>query len=256
MGVVSKRRDNAPILKHTFNGVVDTIMKERDVGRAIEFVRATCRDMVDGKYDLNMFVISKTLNSYYKDPESIAHKVLADRMAERDAGTKPAVNERIPYVFIKIEEKRGCEYLQGDRIEHVNYVRSNGCPIDYEKYILNQIMKPVAQIFELIVEKLPKYPYGRNYMNDLEIEYYNKFDGDLDKVCRKMNDIKLQLVQKLIFDDLIRYAEAKYLKLNTLDKWCVRVEDDGSDIVDKVEVVAISEKKKLKQTTMLGWIKK
>ena len=28
MGVVTKRRDNAPILKHTFNGVVDTLTQE------------------------------------------------------------------------------------------------------------------------------------------------------------------------------------------------------------------------------------
>ena len=31
-----------------------------------------------------MFVISKTLREYYKDQKSVAHKVLADRMAERD----------------------------------------------------------------------------------------------------------------------------------------------------------------------------
>ena len=51
--------------------------------------------------------ISKTLSSYYKDPESIAHAVLAQRMAERDPGNKPQSNERLPYVFIKIEEGLG-----------------------------------------------------------------------------------------------------------------------------------------------------
>ena len=36
MGVVTKRRDNAPILKHTFNGVVDTLTQECDLLKAIK----------------------------------------------------------------------------------------------------------------------------------------------------------------------------------------------------------------------------
>ena len=77
------------------------------------------------EYELNMFIISKTLRDYYKDPESIAHKVLADRMTERDPGNKPASNERIPYAYIKVEEKDGVKLLQGDKIEHVNYIQEN-----------------------------------------------------------------------------------------------------------------------------------
>lgn len=221
MGVVTKRRDNAPILKHTFNGVVDTLTQECNLTKAIKFVQDTCRAMVDGTYDLNMFVISKTLREYYKDPESIAHKVLAMRMGERDPGTKPVPNERIPYVYIKIDEKPGVEYLQGDRIEHINYVRENKCQVDYQVYIMNQLMKPISQIFELVVELLPGYPYAKDptYFANLENHYYNKFGGDLKKTAKKISDIKKELVQRLVFQQLIDYAERKVSKRVTLDKW-------------------------------------
>lgn len=229
MGVVTKRRDNAPILKHTFIGVVDTLMKERNIPKSIKFVQETCREMVDNKYDLNMFVISKTLNSYYKDPEAIAHRVLADRMAERDPGNKPAVNERIPYVYIKIEEVPGVDYLQGDRIEHVNYVRSNKCKVDYETYITNQIMKPVSQIFELVVEKLPGFPYHKNYFKELEVDLYNEFNGDLSKVAEKISKKKLALVKKLIFDEMINYANQKANNIATIDKWFTETKASSSN---------------------------
>lgn len=221
MGVVTKRRDNAPILKHTFNGVVDTLTQECNLTKAIKFVQDTCRQMVDGMYDLNMFVISKTLREYYKDPESIAHKVLAMRMGERDPGTKPAPNERIPYVYIKIDEKPGVEYLQGDRIEHINYVREHKCQVDYQVYIMNQLMKPISQIFELVVELLPGYPYAKDpaHFANLENYYYNKFGGDLKKTAKKISDIKKELVQRLVFQQLIDYAERKISKRVTLDKW-------------------------------------
>lgn len=243
MGVVTKRRDNAPILKHTFNGVVDTLTQECNLTKAIKFVQDTCRQMVDGMYDLNMFVISKTLREYYKDPESIAHKVLAMRMGERDPGTKPTSNERIPYVYIKIDEKPGVEYLQGDRIEHINYVREHKNQVDYQVYIMNQLMKPISQIFELVVELLPGYPYSKDpaHFANLENYYYNKFGGDLKKTAKKISDIKKELVQRLVFQQLIDYAERKISKRVTLDKWfsapqCITTGDSSSPQKEETQI--------------------
>lgn len=232
MGVVTKRRDNAPILKHIFIGVVDTLMKECDLYKAIKFVRDACLNMINDNFDLNMYVISKTLKEYYKDPESIAHKVLAMRMAERDPGNKPASNERLPYVYIKIDEEPGVEYLQGDRIEHINYVRENNLQVDYEVYIKNQIMKPVSQIFELVVEQLPGFPYpnlGKQYFYDMEYKYYEKYEGDIIKLEKKMREEKSAMVQKLIFMDLIQKAIQKINKINTLDKYF-----NNKNISDKI----------------------
>jgi DNA polymerase elongation subunit (family B) len=44
--------------------------------------------------------------------------------------------------------------MQGDRIEHVDYIKDNGndCKIDYEFYITNQIMNPVKQVLDLEME--------------------------------------------------------------------------------------------------------
>ena len=38
--------------------------------------------MTEGN-NLDMFVITKSLRGYYKNPEAIAHKVLADRIADK-----------------------------------------------------------------------------------------------------------------------------------------------------------------------------
>jgi len=227
MGLILKRRDNAPILKHCYIGVLDSLVKDKNIPKAIEYVQNECRKMVDGAFDMNMFVISKTLSAYYADPESIAHKVLADRMAERDPGNKPQSNERIPYVFIKIKEEPGVEYLQGDRIEHVEYVRKNKLKVDYEKYILNQIMKPVSQLFELVVERLPNFPYGRGYYDEMYNIWYNKYSEKYKdephhiepKTEKKIKELKAKMVQKLIFQPLIEYAQMKISNTKTIDEW-------------------------------------
>ena len=51
---------------------------------------------------------------FYKNPDSIAHKVLADRIAKRDPGNKPSVGSRVPFVYI---QTKGEVKLQGDRVE-------------------------------------------------------------------------------------------------------------------------------------------
>ena len=158
MGIVMKRRDNAPIVKYMYGGVIDRILdptqrnKAEGVKRAAEFVRTTSQDLLAGKFPLSKLTITKSLRSEYADPTRIAHKVLADRIAERDPGNKPSTSDRIPFVYIQTADK---PKLQGDRIELPSFIREHGLTPDYEFYITNQIAKPVAQVFGLEVEAIP-----------------------------------------------------------------------------------------------------
>ena len=169
MGIVLKRRDNANIVKHVFGTIIEKIMVERDFEKAKEWLVKTLQEIKEGKFHHSMVVITKSLRGYYKNPQQIAHKVLADRMAERDPGNKPKSNERIPYAYIQLEEdklfdkqnpyKSGIRkgqprvrnILQGDRIEHIDYIRNKKLELDYEFYITNQIMNPVKQVLDLVL---------------------------------------------------------------------------------------------------------
>ena len=78
-------------------------------------------------------------------------------MGERDPGNKPAVKERIPYAYIVVENKSKTKLLQGDKIEHPSYMIANNLKPDYTFYITNQIMKPLSQIFALVLEEIPQF---------------------------------------------------------------------------------------------------
>jgi hypothetical protein len=73
-------------------------------------------------------------------------------MRERDPGSAPAINDRVPYVFVVSDNKKA---IQAERVEHPDHVQEQGCKIDYGHYITNQIMEPVKQLFALVVEQLP-----------------------------------------------------------------------------------------------------
>lgn len=100
MGIVLKRRDNAPIVKTIYGGVIDIILNKRNIEDSKKFFYNSIKDLLDGKVDLSQLVISKTIRTDYANPNQIAHKVLGDRMGERDPGNKPQSNDRVPYCYI------------------------------------------------------------------------------------------------------------------------------------------------------------
>jgi DNA polymerase elongation subunit (family B) len=129
--------------------------------------------VVEGKEPLEKFVITKKLKarSDYKNPDAIAHRVLADRMTERDPGNAPQNNTRMEYALIyntRAQERKlldaqtrstgklAKKVLQGDQIEDITYIRQKNIPLDYVLYLQNQLKKPLAQLFELFGRDIEK----------------------------------------------------------------------------------------------------
>ena len=109
MGLVTKRRDNAPILKKIYNGILDILFDPvKDLTSKIKdasiYYRNEVLNLLEGNVDIKSLVVSKTLKTGYIDPTKITHKVLAERIRERDPGNAPTSNDRIPYVFIDPSE--------------------------------------------------------------------------------------------------------------------------------------------------------
>ena len=42
--------------------------------------------------------------------------------------------------------------LQGERIEHPDYIKENNKLLDYKFYISNQIMNPVRQVLDILMK--------------------------------------------------------------------------------------------------------
>ena len=219
MGLVLKRRDNANIVKDIYGEVIDILMKGGNVKGAIEFVRKSLGKIIKGEYPMEKLIVTKSLRSNYKNPQQIGHKVLADRMGERDPGNKPKSGDRIPYVFIENPNKKA---LQGDKIEHPTYILENEdiVKINYAHYITNQIMKPLQQLFALVLDDMEefqeKYIKGtgksksedksesevRKTKWDKELEKLNKWT-DEEKYRKKLDELRAKKIKELIFDEYL-----------------------------------------------------
>jgi DNA polymerase elongation subunit (family B) len=203
MGIVLKRRDNAPIVKDVYGGVIDILMKECNVQKAIEYVNRCLQEMVDGRVAMDKLIITKSLRSFYKNPHQIAHKVLADRIAAREPGNKPTSGDRIPFAYIVQPNKKA---LQGEKIETPTFIKEKGLLLDYSFYITNQIMKPLLQLFGLVLEDIWRMQNKGAKISKFrrEIAELRREQEDNKKFEDKLAKMKDKEVKTLIFDKYLR----------------------------------------------------
>lgn len=207
MGIVLKRRDNAPIVKDVYGGAIDILMKEKNIQNAILYINKCLKELVDGNVPIEKLIITKSLRSFYKNPQGVAHKVLADRIGQREPGNKPTSGDRVPFVYIVNKELKK-KVLQGEKIETPTFIKENNLKIDYSFYITNQIMKPLLQLFGLVLENIwmSQTPPRRVKVTTLRknIEDIKSSEEDEKKCEKKINKIKDKEVKAVIFDKYLR----------------------------------------------------
>jgi DNA polymerase elongation subunit (family B) len=190
IGVVLKRRDNANVVKKIVGGMVNIMMDDIDINKAIRFIKKATNDLLRGKFEIHDFITSKTIKGYYKGKKlttdstgnkgdvgtwkwddvecSQNHVCLARRIKERDPGNAPQLNDRIPFVTIVVPEKKKVKILQGEKIEHPEYILEKKLKIDYLFYLTNQIMNPSKQFLELIMKPAEAEKLFRDFIVEEE----------------------------------------------------------------------------------------
>lgn len=211
MGNVLKRRDNAPIVKDIYGGVVNILMKDKSLPKSIKFVNESLQNMIEEKYPIEKLLVTKSLRGYYKNPKQIAHKVLADRIGLREQGNKPGAGDRMNYAYIKNDNKKA---LQGEKIETPEFIKNNNLKLDFGHYISNQIMKPLLQLFALELENIKEFKEKQFYIKEYndkktltwvqELEKLKTKWPEPDKFVKKYEELRCKEVKLLIFDKFLK----------------------------------------------------
>ena len=202
MGLSLKRRDSCDYLKDIYGGILNILMKENNIGNAIEFLNYSLNELIEGKVPMDKLTITRALRSDYKNPNQIAHKVLADRIGKRDPGNKPKPGDRIKFIFVN---NKNTKALLGDRIETPDFILENKVKIDYMYYITNQLMKPLQQLFGLALlqiygNKISAIKTYKKEIENMEKEY--KYDYEL--FMKKKEKYCSAKVKLLLFDKILK----------------------------------------------------
>ena len=100
--------------------------------------------------------------------------------------------------------------MQGDKIETPAFIQSQGLKLNYEFYITNQLMKPLQQLFALVLEDLPGFKRRKGHT----LRTWKKQLAALKEQCdteiqyiKKEEALRNKEVKILLFDEYIKRAE-------------------------------------------------
>lgn len=219
MGIVLKRRDNAPIVKEICGGIIDMLINYRNPSGAITFTKKCLQDMFDAKYDIKYFLTSKNLKTKgsYKDWKKIAHVYLAEKIAQRDPGNAPQSGDRIEYAYIKVPQGN-TKLLQGDMIDTPKEIKDKNLEIDYLFYLTNQIMNPALQFLEL-VDKDAKQIFDL-FINQKKVVKPKKEKVVKPKAVKSKIDKQILSIQKLI-DEINEYLHNYNIEYTDYSKYFI-----------------------------------
>lgn len=208
MGLSLKRRDSCDYLKDTYGGVLNILIREQNISKAIDFLNESLQKLIVGKVATDKLAITKSLRSFYKNPSQIAHNVLAERIGERDPGNKPKSGDRIKFIHFVVPEKgiKMAKMLQGDKIETPEFIFENKLKIDYTFYITNQLMKPLQQLFGLALEDIYEILEKRSGLAEYrcELKKLEKSVGDdLEIFMKQKEKISSARIKSVLFDPFL-----------------------------------------------------
>ena len=219
MGLSIKRRDSCDYLKDVYGEILNLLMEENNIGSAIKYLDKALTDLINGNVSMDKLAITKALRGDYKNPQQIGHRVLADRIGQREPGNKPKPGDRMKFVFVVNDNPRA---LMGEKIETPEYIVANNLQIDYTHYITNQLMKPLQQLFGLALEQIwgmqNKRSAIKTYLKEvsaLEKEY----GDDLETFMKKKEKISSAKIKVLLFDKVLEKIYNKKNRIQTIDRF-------------------------------------
>ena len=232
MGLALKRRDVCDYVKDVYGQLV-MIFKEGSSDTIVKACKYLCESLealVEGRVPMDKLLLSKALRSYYKNPDSIAHAVLAERIAKRDPGNRPKPGDRVRFGVVEWKameikrllvernrllppEKARKTLMMGDRIETPEFMIDKNLRLDYAYYIEKQLLNPIKQLFGLILEPILEYKgRGREIAGvRRDLEALRETSGnDLEDYMDKREKYCTKRVEELLFSEyMIRINNRK-----------------------------------------------
>jgi DNA polymerase elongation subunit (family B) len=181
-GVELVRRDNCPYVKETLDAVLKPIMFENNVDNGKKQAEIFIDRLLNGEVPVKKLILSKTLKNEYKGfekiysarlpdgrPEtnggyiwvntktnqnecpSMAHVALVEKMRLRDTNSAPKPGDRIPFVYVDIEDPKA---LSWKKTEDLAYVIEKNIKLDTLYYLDHQLKNPLKTIFDILLGEL------------------------------------------------------------------------------------------------------
>lgn len=181
-GIETVRRDSCKLVSITQQEVLNRILIERSVDSAKEYVKDTVQKLLNGKIDMSLLVLSKTLSKpEYSGVQ--AHVEVQKKMQKRDSGSAPVTGDRVSYVIIAGSKKDKTASKSEDPL----FALENNLQLDMDYYINHQLRDAICRIFEPILPHPEQELFGASVRMTITKEVPNQTHGIM-QFAKKITD--------------------------------------------------------------------
>ena len=205
-GIQLVRRDNCKYVREVSKNVLDIIMYDMDVDKAVQYAKTAVKMLLSNQVKISDLVITKSLKrlAYIKNEQDIPpgksvikcdgfwisheykscsqpHLKVCERMHAREPGTGYTSGSRVPYVFIHSDDKKALQYMKA---EDPSYVEANNIPLDLKYYMERQLRSPLESLFEVLVDSPGKVLFD---------EALEQYKVDSNKQCSIFHFLDLKM---------------------------------------------------------------
>jgi DNA polymerase, archaea type len=180
-GIETVRRDWCSLVSETMMEVLNTILKEGNLEKAIVGVKEKLDKLRKNQVAMEKLTIIKGITQSLDTYKGILpHIELARKLAARNPQDAPKIGDRIGFVIIKGNQ------MLSKRAEDPEYIEKNNLQIDSDYYIESQLFPPIERIFSSVgIDKGEVFGSG----------YQSTFDDIFGKRSRtRKHDIVLNYV--------------------------------------------------------------
>jgi DNA polymerase I len=179
-GIETVRRDWCPLVSDTMKEILDVILKEGDVTKAVSTLKQVQEKLKKNEIPLEKLTIIKGITKSIDNYEGMQpHIELARKMAERNPSEKPKVGDRLGFVITKGRD------LLSKRAEDPEFIRKNNIAIDADYYIHSQLFPPIERIFDSLgITKSDIFDVGRQ-KTMFDVMKQQSLDSWENFVCKK-----------------------------------------------------------------------
>ena len=202
-GLGPVRRENSFVIVDFLNRALELLLIHRRPAQVYSELETYLEDIVEGRVDVSKFIMGKTMKDReeYKNPDSIAHFVLASNFNKRMGYEHYTHGDRVEYIqfiphgisnyFEKTVGKQATLWGRGpvrrmpnvrslktiDKIEDPKFIQENNLRIDYDYYI---------QALQTKLTDLIQFYFIKKDVNLLFKKYIRIFDTPMYFSKRKL----------------------------------------------------------------------
>lgn len=172
-GIDAVRRDRSKLIKTLSSAVLDALLLDRSIDKAIHTLKTTLDMVASQQAPLDWFVLSKSLKSTYHS-ENQPHVQAWRRMATRGDTDVPEVGTRMPFVIVAAKGPyKGARALY-ERSEHPDYVVRAKL-----LYCARYYLENAQDVIERLLGPTGLGPSVRQYFSEALIQADHKASGNM-----------------------------------------------------------------------------